>query len=118
MPESVTIIDEQPDVVVVRATCPTFDEDSVHQFRNEVSAAALQAPSKPFVLDLSAVTFLPSMSLAALIRVSAEFRDRQQRLMVAGLQRPVREIFVITRLDRMFDLQDDTAAAIGSLRPR
>jgi anti-sigma B factor antagonist len=113
----ITVVDVQPDVVIVRATCESLDEVKVKLLRTAIAAAAEQQPAKPLVLDLAMVNFMPSLSLAALIRLATDFRARQQRLLVAGLQPQVRDVFVLCRLDRLFDLQEDAAAALRSLRP-
>ncbi len=118
MPESpVTAIEPQPDVVVVRVLPERLDEQQLRQLQADVRAAAGTHPGLPFVLDLARVSFMPSMSLAGLIRLRAEFGARQQRLTLAGLQPQVRDVFVVTRLDRLFDLQDDVAAALRAIRP-
>lgn len=118
MPGStVTVVDVEPDAVIARVTCARLDEEQLQQLRSEVLAAAVQHPAHPLVLDLAAVSFVPSMSLAALIRLSTDFRAREQRLILCGLQPAVRELFTVTRLDRLFDLQPDSAAAVRALRP-
>ena len=38
-----------------------------------------------------------------------------QRLMLAGLQPPVREALSITRLDRLFEIHDDVDSALTRL---
>jgi anti-anti-sigma factor len=118
MPESpVTAIEPQPDVVVVRVLPDRLDEQQLRQLQAELRAAAETHPGLPFVLDLARVSFMPSLSLAGLIRLRAEFGGRQQRLILAGLQPQVRDVFVVTRLDRLFDLQEDVATALQALRP-
>jgi anti-anti-sigma factor len=63
------------------------------------------------------VKFVPSLSLAGLIRIHTEFQSRQQKLILAALQPHVRDTLVITRLDRLFELHDDVATAIRTVRP-
>ena len=113
MPEpAVAAVEQQPNVVIIRALVESFDEENVRRFQGEVRAAADTNAGLPVVLDLAKVNFMPSMSLAALVRLVTEFRSRKQRLVLAGLQPQVREIFMLTRLDRLFELQDDVAAAV------
>ena len=113
MPEpAVAAVEQQSNIVIIRALVESFDEENVRRFQGEVRAAADTNVGLPVVLDLAKVNFMPSMSLAALVRLVTEFRSRKQRLVLAGLQPQVREIFMLTRLDRLFELQDDVAAAV------
>ena len=63
------------------------------------------------------ILIIVSLSLAALVRLHTEFRSRQQRLIFAGLQPQLRDLFVMTRLDRLFELQEDVAAAVRAVGP-
>ena len=118
MPESpVTAIEPQPDAVIVRVLPDRLDEQQLQQLHAELRAAAGTHPGLPFVVDLARVSFMPSMSLAGLIRLRADFGARQQHLTLAGLQPQVRDVFVVTRLDRLFDLQEDVPTALRALRP-
>jgi anti-anti-sigma factor len=62
---------------------------------------------------MARVNFMPSMSLAGLLRLSQLFRSRKQRLVLIGLQSSVRETLVVTKLDRLFEIHKDLAAARG-----
>ena len=112
MPDSpIVTVEEVGEIVVLHVLADRLDEDALRRLQTEVRVAAEAHPGQPCALDLAQVHFLPSMSLAALIRVHAEFHGRQQRFVLAGLQTHVRELFVMTRLDRLFEIYDDVAAA-------
>jgi anti-sigma B factor antagonist len=118
MPESpIVAVEELADAVVLHVLVDNLDEERLRPLQGEVRTAADNHPGQPCILDLGRVTFLPSMSLATLIRLHTEFRGRQQRLILAAVQPAVREVFVLTRLDRMFELHDDVAAATRAIRP-
>ncbi len=113
----VIAVDRDPDVVIVRILAEHLDQNHVGRFQTEIQPAIAANPGMPFVLDLTRVRFMPSFSLGALIRLANGFKSRQQRLMVAGLQPHVHDLFVVTRLDGLFDLHADVPAAVGTLRP-
>jgi anti-sigma B factor antagonist len=118
MPESsITSVEELSDLVVLHVVVEELNEAQLQQLQIEVRAAADANPGRPCVVDLARVSFMPSLSLAALVRVYTEFQGRQQRLILAGLQPQVRDLFVMTRLDRLFELQEDVAAAMRAVRP-
>ena len=112
---AVAVIEKKSNIVIIRALVEAFDEDNVRRFQGEVRAAADANSGLPVVLDLAMVKFMPSMSLAAFVRLATESRSRKQRLVLAGLQPQVREIIVLTRLDRLFEMQDDVASALRTV---
>jgi anti-sigma B factor antagonist len=112
MPDSpIVSVEELAELVVLHVLADRLDEEQLRRLQTEVRAAAEAHAGQSCVLDLAQVHFLPSMSLAALIRMHAEFQGRHQRFALAGLQSHVRDLFVMTRLDRLFEIYDDVAAA-------
>jgi anti-sigma B factor antagonist len=113
----VTAVEQQPDLVLIRVLVERLAEDELRSLAGEVRGAAESNPGLPVVLDMARVNFVPSLSLAALIRIHTEFRGRDQRLLLAAMQPQVRDVFVMTRLDRLFEMHESVEAATRSLRP-
>ena len=114
MPDpTATIIEQHPSVVVARVRADRLDETNLAAVRSEVSAAGLDSPQLPVAIDMSNIAFLPSLSLGGLVQLVQIFRGRGQRLVLANLQTPVRQTITITRLDRLFEIQDDLSAFLG-----
>jgi anti-sigma B factor antagonist len=67
------------------------------------------------VVDLTNATFVDSTALAVLISGMKQCRERGGDLWLCGLQRPVRIIFELTRLDRAFTIYEDYAAVLDAL---
>lgn len=63
------------------------------------------------VLDCSQVEFLSSLGLGSLIRLDRQLRPSGGRLRLCGLNPHLREVFAITRLDRVMLISDDDAIA-------
>ena len=108
-----TIIERHPGVIVVRIQSDRLDESNIADVRSDVSAAGEESPQLPVALDMGKVGFMPSLSLGGLIGLCQVFKARGQRLVLVNLQGPVRHILAITRLDRMFEIIDDTSTLIG-----
>ena len=117
MAEPVTEIVIESDLVLARVIIPTLDEETVRQALTEIRAAIDANPQSAVILDLSRVTFIPSLSLGALVRLASDARTKKQRLILAGLAPDVRQVFLYTRLDRVFEMQASVAAATRSIRP-
>lgn len=114
MPDPIaTIVERHPSIVVVRIQADRLDETNLAAVRSEVSAAGLDSPHLPVALDLCNVGFLPSLSLGGLVQLAQIFKVRSQRLVLANLQPSVRQTITITRLDRLFEIQDDLSTLLG-----
>lgn len=108
MPDpTATVVERHPSIVVVRIQADRLDETNLAAVRSDVSAAGLQSPHLPVALDMSNIAFIPSLSLGGLVQLAQVFKARGQRLVLANLQPPVRQTITITRLDRLFEIQDD-----------
>jgi anti-anti-sigma factor len=113
MPDpTATIIEQHPSVIVARVRADHLDETNLAAVRSEVSAAGLQSPHLPVALDMSNIAFIPSLSLGGLVQLAQVFKARGQRLVLANLQPPVRQTITITRLDRLFEIQDDLSTLL------
>ena len=110
-----TLVERTDDVVVIRVQVKDLDEAHTKAVHAEVNAAAAESPALPFILDLSSVKFLPSLTLGAMVRLGQSFRARNQRLVLVGLQPTIRQVLTITKLDRMFEIQDDVPTALKAM---
>jgi anti-sigma B factor antagonist len=70
---------------------------------------------KKLVVDLQNVKFIDSSGLGALVRVYKHARSEASDICLASLQPPVKRVFELTRLDRVFDLHPDLDAAVRRL---
>jgi anti-sigma B factor antagonist len=68
-----------------------------------------------FVLDLSEVEFLDSSGLGAVVAVF-KLVGPEKRFDLAGLQPAVARVFQLTRMDSVFAIFDDAAAAAAAPR--
>jgi anti-anti-sigma factor len=111
------LIEEQEDVVVVRVQVGDLDENHIKAVQAELAAASATR-KQPFVVDLSKVKFIPSLTLGVLVRIANEFRSRGQRLTLAALQPGVRQMLTITQLHRLFDIQASVDAAVREIQAK
>jgi anti-sigma B factor antagonist len=68
--------------------------------------------SRKLVIDLGKVGFMNSFGLATLVRYYKLARSNCGDISLAAPQPPVRQVFQLSRLDRVFDLQPDVAKAV------
>jgi anti-sigma B factor antagonist len=69
---------------------------------------------KQVVIDLSKVTYIDSSGLAVLIEGMQNVEGYGGKFALVGLQEKVRPIFEIARLDQVFQIFPDAAAAFSA----
>jgi anti-anti-sigma factor len=104
-------ITNQDDMVEARVECAHMEDQHAQALLVQVAAAADESPSTPFVLDLSNVAVMPSMSIGVLVTLWKRFRDSGQRLILAGLQPQVRRTLTLCRIDKLLDICDSVEEA-------
>ncbi len=78
--------------------------------RDQLRKAAQKKP-KRLVVDLSGVPYMDSSGVATLVEAMQITRKQSTALVLCGLQDRVRSIFEIARLDMVFKIVPDAAAA-------
>ena len=109
-------IEEHPDVVCAVVHHSTLDNVACDQLQREVLSAAARQPERPMLLDLAEVKFIPSLGLGTLVMLNRKLKDKGQRFVLVGVQSDVRTVLALTRLDKLFEMHADRAAALAHLR--
>jgi anti-sigma B factor antagonist len=65
---------------------------------------ALEAQMAEIVINMQAVNFIDSTALSALVQAFKKARELNGNLRLCCLQQPVRMIFELTRLDKVFEI--------------
>lgn len=81
------------------------------QFKDALRAAAGEDAPR-VVLDLTAVSFLDSSGLGALV-ATMKLLGADRRLELAGLHENVARVFKLTRMDTVFTIHANVAEAFG-----
>ncbi len=102
--------ESQPNVL------PLDGEIDLHvspQISASLAAMIKKKPAK-LVVDLAGVTYIDSSGLAILIEAMQGVGAYGGKFALAGLQESVRPIFEIARLDQVFQIYPDRAAALAA----
>ena len=99
--------------LVARAQVKMVDDEALKTLTRHIDEASGAGGAQLVVLELSKVTILPSMALGLLVQMSNKCKAREQRLKLAGVPPQVRQVFTITRLDRVFQFADSVDAALA-----
>lgn len=73
---------------------------------------AAQSKPKRLIVDLSSVPYMDSSGVATLVEAMQITRKQSTVLVLCGMQDKVRSIFAIARLEQVFKIAPDCAAAM------
>lgn len=90
------------------------------QFSDDLTAILEQCTNNPqlaVLLNLSETQYLNSSNIAKLLKLRKLVTiTNSQRLMLCGINRQVWGVFLVTGLDRIFDVVEDTATGLASIQ--
>ena len=76
----------------------------------------LESGNRRLLIDMSKVNLVNSTGLGALINLNAAYADKGGRIRLCGLDKRVRNVFVLTRLAEVFDISDTREDALIDFR--
>lgn len=68
------------------------------------------------IIDLSDVTYLNSTAIGVLVHGHTSYTRRNWQLKLCGINKKIDNVFVITKLTLVFDVQETQKAAIESFK--
>jgi len=94
-----------------------LDVHTIPQSRQMLDTALENTP--PYIaVNMQTVTFLDSTALSALVITLKRAREQGGDLRLCCLQQPVRMIFELTRLDKVFEILGSEQEAIQAFHAR
>ena len=96
---------------LITARGERLDAAAAIQFKDRMRALTDGGPAR-IVLDMSAVSFLDSSGLGAVVGAMKQLHP-DQTLELAGLTPTVMRVFNLTRMDTVFTIHPDVQAALG-----
>jgi anti-sigma B factor antagonist len=101
--------------LVIKILEPRLDAKLAGEFKEKIADYIRQGDSQ-IVLDLSAVTFVDSSGLGAIVSCLKMLRGQGQ-LVLSGLLATVMSTFKLTRMDKVFRMFPTQAEAVAALSP-
>lgn len=93
-----------------------LDEANIQQIGDELGRLVEASPRPRILICFENVEHLSSAALGTLITVSNQVKARDGQLRLSDIRPQIKEIFSITRLDRLFEIHetsDDALATFG-----
>lgn len=106
-------LEEQENYVVVRPTLARLDSAVAPEFRTFVSELSNEQ-RKQILLDLTNVEFMDSSGLGAVVGCY-KLTKSVGGLLVCNVQKQVKDIFRLTHMDRIFEVNDSFETCVERL---
>jgi len=106
---------EGPATVVELKDRKILDEISITQIGDQLNALVGQMGCPKVVLDFTGVVHMSSSALGMLITLHKRIRQKDGQLRLCCIQPAIYEVFVITRLNEIFEICPSRQEAVKSL---
>jgi anti-sigma B factor antagonist len=93
-----------------------LEEATIQQIGDEISAIIERAGNPKILINFENVEHLSSAALGTLITINNKVRQKGGQLRLANIDPQIYEVFVITKLNKLFQIHDTADKAIASFR--
>lgn len=108
-------IEKMGDVTVVELSGEQLDASNTKDFKRDI-APILESNSK-VVFDMSQLSFVDSSGLGAILSCLRLLNAAGGDLKLCGLSKPVRALFELVRMHRIFEIYTTREEAVRTLQP-
>jgi len=106
-------IEEANDVTIARFTDKKIlDESNIQIIGNQLFNLVDEDHRQKIVLDFTNVEYLSSAALGKLITMDKKVKAAGGKLRLCSIRSDIKEVFKITRLDKLFQIMDNRDKAI------
>lgn len=89
-----------------------LDEANIQAIGEEIGAIIESSPKPKLLISFANVDHLSSAALGTLITVNTKIRNKGGKLCLANIDPQIYEVFVITRLNQLFEIKESTDDAL------
>jgi len=107
-------VSETGDVTVVQLRVEEIPETIIQRMTEELGTLADELGSGRMLINLQAVSFLTSSAIGMLIALQKRVRALGGTLKLCNLHPDIHQLFTITQVDRLFDIESSEDDALGS----
>ncbi len=91
-----------------------LDEANIQQIGEEISQIVDSQPQPKLLISFDNVDHLSSAALGTLITINNKVRGKDGQLRLANIDPQIYEVFVITKLNKLFQIHEDSEQALAS----
>lgn len=93
-----------------------LEESAIQQIGEEISAIIESKANPKILLSFDNVEHLSSAALGTLITVNTKVKQKSGQLRLANIDKQIYEVFVITKLNKLFQIHDNNEKALASFK--
>ncbi len=91
-----------------------LDEANIQQIGEEIARMVDSTPQPRVLISFENVDHLSSAALGTLITINNKIRGKDGQLRLANIDPQIYEVFVLTKLNRLFQIHDSAEEALAS----
>jgi anti-anti-sigma factor len=95
-----------------------LDETTLEQLSVDLMEMLNKTTEERVILDFRNVKFMSSSFLGKLVQVHKKSMEFKVKLKLCSINSEIRQVFKITRLDRLFEIESDEASARAAFKKR
>ena len=117
LPNPPVAVSDAKDVRIVEFTHnKILDEANIKEIGDAILSLVEERDNPKILIDFSTVDHLSSAALGMLINVNGKVKLKNGSLRLANIKSSIREVFVITKLDKLFGIFTTDDVALESLK--
>jgi anti-sigma B factor antagonist len=93
-----------------------LDEANIQQIGSEITKLVDAKPNPKVLISFANVDHLSSAALGTLITINNRVRSKDGQLRLAHIDPQIYEVFVITKLNKLFQIHDTAQQALASFK--
>lgn len=93
-----------------------LDEANIQQIGEEIGSLIENESAPKLLINFANVDHLSSAALGTLITIHNKIKQRSGQLRLASIDPQIFEVFVITKLNKLFEIHDTVEQAAASFR--
>lgn len=93
-----------------------LEEATIQQIGDEISALIERSGNPKILINFENVEHLSSAALGTLITINNKVRQKGGQLRLANIDPQIYEVFVITKLNKLFQIHDTADKALASFK--
>ncbi len=117
-PMSLTSYTKDGILTVVFDDARILDETKLEELGRDLIEALNKTTEERLILDFQNVKFMSSSMLGKLVLVHKKAIEFKVKMKLCSINPEIRQVFKITKLDKLFDIEQDEAAARAAFMKR
>ena len=115
--ESRLVVREEDNIVKVSFLDRNILEEAyIQQIGDEISSLIEESTNPKILLNFANVEHLSSAALGTLITINNKVRQKGGQLRLSNIDPQIYEVFVITKLNKLFQIHEEADAALASFQ--